>query len=83
MSGSHFFPPSISDCMLITKLIKFLDSEAFPLNSLQDSTNSVRQTEKATSGEAAICSGGGQDQKGTVCVTDMALAIKRQYWGVF
>lgn len=37
-----------------------------PLNSLQDSTNYVRQTEKATAGEAGVHSGGGQGQKGTV-----------------
>lgn len=37
---------------------------------LQDNTNSVGQTEKTTAGEAGACSGGGEDQKGTVCVWD-------------
>ena len=55
-----------------------MDFESFPRNSLQDSTNPVRQTEEAAAGEAGVCSGGGQEQKGIVNVTDpeMLLAIK-------
>lgn len=53
----------------------------FTLNSLQDPTNSVRQTEKAAAGETGVRSGGGQDQKGIVNVTDpeMLLTINGLY----
>lgn len=51
-------------------MIKFLDFDLIwfvsLFNSTQDSANSVRQTEKAAAGEAGVCSGSGQDQKGSV-----------------
>lgn len=39
-----------------------------PFNSLQNSTHSIDQTEKAATGEAGVRAGGGQDQKGSVYV---------------
>lgn len=58
---------------------KFSDSEVFPFNPSQDSTNPVQQTETAAAGEAGVRSGGGQDQKGNVNVTDceVLLAVNR------
>lgn len=39
-----------------------------PFDSLQNSTHSIDQTEKAAAGEAGVRAGGGQDQKGSVYV---------------
>lgn len=62
--------------MLITKLIKNETLRPFYFNSWQDSTNPVRQAEKTTAGEAGVCSGGGQDQKGKCLRLTMTFSEK-------
>lgn len=53
----------MSSCYLFTaNLITLLP------DSLQNSTHSIDQTEKAAAGEAGVRAGGGQDQKGSVYV---------------
>lgn len=47
----------------------------FLFKSLQDSSNSVRQTKKTTAGEAGVHSRGGEEQKGNV---QSAVVVKAQ-----